>query len=143
MGLGFSRNLIVKSASVALAIGTLAPHIVGQGKVLAPHRPVPQQVKNPGPSRLPMLQRSMVGGLWMTDANFKSSIILRNSLKTSSLKVTLILYLSNGHKYVLKDVMLDPSGTATVSVNDGLAEQGISSYATLFGYVEIQYTWAW
>lgn len=79
----------------------------------------------------------------MTDANFKSSIILRNSLKTSSLKVTLILYLSNGHKYVLKDVMLDPSGTATVSVNDGLAEQGISSYATLFGYVEIQYTWAW
>lgn len=34
MGLGFSRNLIVKSASVALAVGTLAPHIAGQGKVL-------------------------------------------------------------------------------------------------------------
>ena len=105
------------------------PHapLFAQQKVLAPHRPVPPQVKNPGPSRLPMLQRSMVGGLWMTDANFKSSIILRNNLKTNSLNVTPILYLSNGRKYVLKDVTLEPSGTATISVNDGLAGQGISS----------------
>jgi len=85
----------------------------------------------------------MVGGLWMTDANFKSSILFRNILKADSLTVTPILYLSNGHKFTLKDVTLEPSGTATISINDGLAAQGIASWATLFGYVEIQYRWPW
>src|SRR5579864_2456180 len=141
---GLGRTLTFKSVWFTIAISLLAvTAFAQQPKVLAPHRPVPPLVKNPGPLRLPLVQRSMVGGLWMTDANFKSSIILRNNLKTNSLRVTPILYLGNGRKYVLKDVTLEPSGTATISVNDGLAEQGISSWATLFGYVEIQYTWAW
>jgi hypothetical protein len=45
--------------------------------------------------------RSIVGGFWMIDANFKSSIYLKNDLKIAPLTVTPILYLSNGKRYAL------------------------------------------
>jgi hypothetical protein len=85
----------------------------------------------------------MVGGLWMIDANFKSTIYIKNGVKNAAVTVTPVLYLSNGKSYTLPDVKLDPSGTAVVNINDALARQGIASWATLSGYVEIQYTWAW
>ncbi|MGA8762459.1 MAG: hypothetical protein WB562_06175 [Candidatus Sulfotelmatobacter sp.] len=87
--------------------------------------------------------RSMVGGLWMVDANFRSAIYLKNSVEIAPITVTPILYLSNGKKITLADVTLEPSGTATVSVNDGLNANGISPWSTLNGYVEIQYKWPW
>jgi hypothetical protein len=40
----------------------------------------------------------------MTDANFKSSIYLRNSVETDPITVTPVLHLSNGSKYTLADV---------------------------------------
>lgn len=79
----------------------------------------------------------------MIDANFRSSIYLKNGVENASITVTPILYLSNGKKYVLPDVALEPSGTAVVNVNDALREQGIASWATLSGYLKIEYTWAW
>jgi hypothetical protein len=79
----------------------------------------------------------------MIDANFRSSIYLKNGVENAPITVTPILYLSNGKKYVLPDVALEPSGTAVVNVNDALREQGIASWATLFGYVQIEYTWGW
>jgi hypothetical protein len=85
----------------------------------------------------------MVGGLWITDANFKSTIFLKNNVETDPLDVTPILYLSNGHKYTLHGVHLEPAGVAVISINQALADQGIASWATLTGYVEIQYTWPW
>jgi len=54
-----------------------------------------------------------------------------------------ILYLSNRAKLALPDVTLEPAGTATVDINSGLQSLGIASYATLSGYVEIQYKWPW
>ncbi len=85
----------------------------------------------------------MVGGLWMVDANFKSSIYISNSVKVAPITVTPVLYLSNGRKYQLSDVTLEPSGTAVVNLNQALADNGIAPWATLKGYVEIDYAWPW
>jgi hypothetical protein len=57
----------------------------------------------------------MVGGLWMTDANLKSTIYLRNDVETDPITVTPILWLSNGRKFVLNDVRLEPAGVAVIS----------------------------
>jgi hypothetical protein len=64
-------------------------------------------------------------------------------VETSAVTVTPVLYLSNGAKYKLPDVNLEPSGTAVVDINAGLEKLGIASYATLSGYVEIDYSWPW
>jgi hypothetical protein len=113
-----------------------------QTKVLAPHKPVaPLLPREKWPTERPV-RRSAVGGLWMIDANFKSSIYLKNNVAVAPLTVTPILYLSNGKKYVLPDVKLKPSGTAVVSVNDGLRDLGLSPWTTLIGYVDIQYMWS-
>ena len=40
-------------------------------------------------------------------------------------------------------VTLEPTGIAIVDINQGLAEQGVAPYATLSGYVELDYQWAW
>ena len=118
----------------------ISPLSAQQPKVLAPHRPVPPLLPVSLKWEQPATLHSMVGGFWMIDANFKSSIYLKNDVKIAPISVTPILYLSNGAKYALPDVNLEPSGTAVVSINDGLQAKGISSWATLSGYVEIQYT---
>ena len=126
--------LLVLLASTSLLFGQ-------QIKVLAPHRPIAPRLPDNPPKTGPL--RSMVGGLWMIDANFKSTIYIKNSVEIAPVTVTPILYLSNGKKVTLADVTLEPSGTATVSVNDGLNANGISPWSTLNGYVEIQYKWPW
>jgi len=93
-----------------------------QPKVLAPHRPVAPRSPKPKSWNKPAILQSVVGGLWMIDANFKSSIYLKNDVMTDPLTVSPILYLSNGVKYSLPDVKLDPSGTAVVNVNQALAD---------------------
>lgn len=77
----------------------------------------------------------------MMDANFKSSIYIRNNNEREAITATPILYLSNGKKFTLPDVVVAPAGTVVLSVNDALRNQGIASWATLSGYVEVQYTW--
>jgi hypothetical protein len=79
----------------------------------------------------------------MIGANFKATLYLSNGLKTDPITVAPALYLSNGVRYALRSVTLEPSGTATVDINQALAEQGIAPYATLSGYVEVQYQWPW
>ncbi len=132
------------SAAVFLAPGafgqtTPAP----QPKVLAPHKPVAPSLGRPKKWAKPMVAQSLVGGLWTIDANFKSSLYLRNDVKTDPVTVTPTLYLSNGVQYTLAPVKLDPSGTAVVDINQALAAQGIAPYATLSGYVQLQYQWPW
>src|SRR5437867_5297749 len=85
----------------------------------------------------------MIGGPWIVDASFKSSIYLRNVVETAPVTVTPLLYLSNGTKYTLPGVQLEPSGTAVVDINSALQNLGIAPYATLSGYVEIDYSWPW
>ncbi len=115
-----------------------------QPKVLAPHKPIAPTVtpQRNWHFRAPT-QRSMVGGFWMIDANFRSTIYLKNGLKNAPITATPVLYLSNGKSFTLTDVHLDSSGTAVVNINDELGKQGIASWATLSGYVEVKYSHAW
>ena len=64
-------------------------------------------------------------------------------LQTDAITVTPVLYLSNGQRYPLSPVTLELSGTAVVDIGQGLESVGIAPYATLCGYVEIQYQWSW
>jgi hypothetical protein len=114
-----------------------------QPNILAPHKPVAPRLEKRLPWSKPMAQQSAVGGLWMTDVNTKAALYLKNVVKTDSVTVTPILYLSNGTHYPLAPITLGPSGTAIVDINQGLASQGIAPYAKLYGYAEIQYNWPW
>lgn len=111
-------SLIAFASAILLATGLSAQ----QTKVLAPHKPVPPRV--PLEKRPPLLPSgkpgSMVGGLWMTDANLMSSIYLKNVVETDPVTVTPILYLSNGKKYTLPKVTLEPAGTAIVDIKQGI-----------------------
>ena len=114
-----------------------------QTKVLAPHKAIPPRATTPVDLTSHLMQRSMVGGPWMTDVSVKSSIYLRNAVENSPITVTPLLYLGNGTRYVLPDVILGPAGIAIIDVNDELQKLGIAPWASLSGYVELQYTWAW
>jgi len=111
-------------------------------KVLAPHKPIAPKLAQPLPLP-PAVAGSMVGGPWMVDGDFKSSIYLRNGVETSPITVTPVLYLSNGVRYALPNVQLEPAGTAVVDINAALQSLGIAPYATLSGYVELDYNWPW
>ncbi len=114
-----------------------------QPKVLAPHKPVAPRLLTPvGPPPTPKLQTS-VGGFWMTNGYFKSALYLKNGLKTGPLTVTPALYLSNGVRLPLAPVTMEPSGTAIVDINQALVDHGIASRASLNGYAEISFQWAW
>jgi hypothetical protein len=110
-------------------------------KILAPHDAIAPKVKKPVPE-VPV-PGSIAGGPWIVDGNFKSAMYLKNVVETSAITVTPILYLSNGAKYQLPPVQIEPSGTAIVDINSSLQNLGIAPYATLSGWVELQYTWPW
>ena len=130
-------------AAILFAIATCCAGSYAQTtKVLAPHKPVGAKLAKPLPLP-PPVPGSMVGGPWMVDGNFKSSIYLKNSVETLPVMVTPVLYLSNGVRYALPSVQLEPSGTAVVDINAALQGLGIAPYATLSGYVEITYNWPW
>jgi hypothetical protein len=133
-----------RTSVLGLTFALLALPCLGQQpKVFAPHKPVAPRLPQPKTWHKPAVPQSLIGGLWMIDPNLKSSVYLKNDLKTSPLSVTPILWLSNGVKYSLPVVNLDPSGTAIVDINQSLAAQGVAPYATLMGYVEFDYQWPW
>lgn len=119
------------------------PCLAQQPKVLAPHKPVPPVISPPQPLHDSPVARSLAGGLWMTDGNMKSYLHITNDLVTSPLSVTPVLWLSNGTRLPLSPVHLEPSGTTVISINQALADQGLAPYATLSGYVELDYEWPW
>jgi hypothetical protein len=105
-----------------------------QPKLLAPHRPIAPRVAASKQRALPPAKPgSLVGGLWMTDANTKSQIYLRNLVETSAVTATPVLYLSNGVRYALDPVTIAPSGTKVVDVNAALQSKGVAPFATLRG----------
>jgi hypothetical protein len=138
------RLLVLHLPRIACALLFLASYCAAQQPLVpAPHVPVPPLVSKPRPYPHPAALRSVVGGLWMTDGNYKSSIYLKNNLVTSALEVIPILYLANGTRLRLAPVKLAAAGTATLSINQSLADNGIAPYAQLSGYLEVEYTWPW
>src|SRR6266403_546090 len=130
--------------AVILSTLSLAQNVCAQQqKVLAPHKRTAPKLEDVRDPRMPSRKQSLVGGYWMTNASFSSSLFLSNGVKTSSITVTPVLHLSNGVEYSLTAVTLEPSGTAVVNLNRALQDQDIAAYATLSGYVEVQYDWPW
>lgn len=136
------RWLICSSSSLLLFLLYSFSVVAQQPKVLAPHDPVPRPATKSIP--LPAAKSaSLVGGPWMVDANFRSTIQMKNVVETSAVTISPILYLSNGAKYTLPEVRLDPAGVATVDINAALHSLGIAPYTGLSGYVELRYNWPW
>ena len=70
------------TASLSSAQQTDDPPVPAPHKFVAPKLPQPKQWHSPA------VKRSMVGGLWMMDPNYRSVLNLRNDVETSSLTVT-------------------------------------------------------
>lgn len=139
-----SAVLAMRLSLFILVCLTACSALISQGqRVTAPNKKVPPKLTSPVPSPQAATQRSLVGGLWKVDSNFKSSIYIKNLVETSSVTVTPILYLSNGVELDLNPVTLDPSGTSVVDINAALASKGIAPFSSLSGYVEVRYTWQW
>jgi hypothetical protein len=136
-----NSRILLTALALSLSFGPTAA--AQQPKVLAPHVPVAPKIQKPFPWAKPKAQQSAAGGLWMTGPNMKSSLYLRSDLKTDPLTVTPVIYLSNGVRYPLPPVTLAPTGTAIVDIGQALDAQGVAPYATLYGYVEIDYQWPW
>ena len=128
-----SKSLSALYLASASLLFILTNHAVGQAsgaptspppKVMAPHRAIPPRVDKPVKWLTPTMRRSMIGGLWMTDANWKSAIYLRNGVETDPVTVTPILHLSNGVSYTLPNVTLQPAGNAIIDINQALQQLG-------------------
>jgi len=144
MGLGFGR-IVLRAALIAVTISVpLVTSSAPRTKVLAPHEPIAPRVPKDKELPLPSAKLgSVVGGPWMVDANFKSAIYIKNVVEVYPVTVTPILYLSNGARYALPELKIEPAGTAVVDVNAALDSLGLASYATLSGYMELQYNFPW
>jgi hypothetical protein len=118
-----------------------SPTSAQQPKVLAPHKPVAPKIEKRFPWAKPITRQSAIGGFWLTGPSMRSSLYLRSDLKTDPLTVTPILYLSNGVRYSLPPVTIEPAGTAVIEIGQALEAQGVASYAKLYGYAEIEYQW--
>ncbi len=129
--------------ALALALFVVPSCIAQQPKVLAPHKPVDPRDPLSKARLNPAVPRSMIGGFWMTDSNRKASIYLKNGLETAAITVTPVLFLSNGTRYALDAITLQPSGTSVISINDALERQGVAPWGILSGYAEIEYSWPW
>ncbi len=106
--------------SFALAAALIADLSAQTPVVAAPHKHALPVLPFTGKWHNPAVPRSMVGGMWSIDPNFKSSIYIKNSVKVAPLTVTPILYLSNGQRFQLADVNLEPAGIAVVNINHDL-----------------------
>jgi|ERR1700734_447215 hypothetical protein len=71
----------IRAASLSLAFVALTASLSAQQpKVFAPHEPIPPKAAKQVKWLTPAMQRSMVGGLWMTDADFKSSMLVSSKI---------------------------------------------------------------
>ncbi len=76
----------------------------------------------------------------MLDSTTKSTVYMRNSNELVPLTVTPVLYLSNGRRIALPQLVVEPGLTATISLGDALQALNIAPYAPLTGYVALEYT---
>ena len=74
------------TAQQAPGVATSAFHTRQHPRVLAPHRTLPPRVPEAKRHPLPPAKAgSVIGGIWMTDANFKSTLYLRSIIATTAI----------------------------------------------------------
>jgi len=87
---GSTPSLSAHLLALAFALFVVPFCVAQQSKVPAPHRSVPPKATKriPLPEAVP---GSIVLGPWMVDANFKSTIYVKNLVETSAVPVTPVL----------------------------------------------------
>jgi hypothetical protein len=128
-------SLIVLTFGLTSEILSQQPH--------APHQPVAPLMAKRHSFDTPVLDQTVTGALWVGDSNFKSTIYMRNSLKTDPLIVTPVLHLGDGTHYALSPVLVAAESTVVVDLNQALLARNIVASAAISGYVELQYQWHW
>jgi hypothetical protein len=122
------------------------------GLVCIVHPLMAQGNKKPLPQRVasnhwanPLGPVHLVGGFWRVDHSFESELQISNRLATDSILVHPALTLDNGSVFTLKDINLQPSGTAVVNINGEL--NSVVPSAVLahhqFGTISLSYDWHW
>ncbi len=83
--------------------------------------------------------------LWRTDATFRSTIRLKNSLDTAPIDATVTLYMADGTPYVLPAIHLAKAAVDTVEVNQALAQapETVQSHLSRFGSASVKYRYDW
>ncbi len=141
---GSLPQLILRLLPIITILAGTGGAIAGQQpKVMAPHKPIAPKMARHREWDPPRTAQAATGGLWLTDGNFRSTLYLNNMLKEDAISVTPVIHLANGVAHPLAPVTLEGSGTAAIDINAGLAKHGVAGYATLSGYVEVQYGWGW
>ncbi len=83
--------------------------------------------------------------LWRTDATFRSTVRVTNSLETAPIDATVTLYMADGTPYVLPTVHLAKSGVEAVDVNAALAQAppSLQPHLSRFGSASVSYRHDW
>ncbi len=83
--------------------------------------------------------------LWRTDAMFRSTVRLKNSLDTLPIDATVTLYMADGTPYALPPVHLASSSVETVDINSALAQAppAVQPHVSKFGSASVKYRFDW
>lgn len=127
----------MKKRRVSLVFVTLGACCLAAGQVAAPS-PTPYT-----PTKLNPYTSYCT--LWRTDASYKSTLRLMNTLDVSPIDATVVVYLADGTAYPLPTVHIAASGVSTVDLNAALAQapQAIQGHMSSFGSASITYRHDW
>ena len=97
------------------------------------------------PYHAPQTPQSSEGAFWRIDRGFDSYLRIKNVLLNSSLKVTPVLYMADGHEVDLSPITLDPAGVASINLRTALADAGpaVAAHSSSYGMAGVKYQWGW
>ncbi len=109
---------------------------------------VAAQVQKPTPvpySPTKLDQYTSYCALWRTDATFRSTVRLMNSLANAPIDATVTLYMADGTPYALAPIHMAASEVQTVDVNAALAQapSAIQPHLSRFGSASVEYRYDW
>jgi hypothetical protein len=84
---------------------------------------------------------TLFSGLWRVDANFESTIHIKNSSVVAPVEVAPVLYMADGTEYDLAPVTIPTTGTSMVSVNQALvqAPPALRAHLSSYGSAALRY----
>src|SRR6185437_6413601 len=93
----------------------------------------------------PAVPQMIEGGLWRTDGDFRSVLMLKDALETSAISVTPVLFMADGTEFDLPALQLDPAGVAMVDLNTALAgaPAGLGGHVSSYGSAAVKSVWPW
>src|SRR5215475_2347386 len=134
------RNLAKRIAPSFLAFSSMVLTIIASLPAHADAGRKPQRH-----SKLPVVNRSLVGGVWRVDHTFVATIQIKNALRNEAVNVTPVLYMADGTEYVLPQRKLTPYAFAQININEALqaAPPEITAHLSERGSVELRFNHRW